>query len=391
MSILTRVADLIAGRRTEERLAQLERAVRKAAESNLDGLTAVDRRLADLAGAVGAQPTAKDLRELRQAVRGVATSPSSQPLLETLDRLASSGRPVLVGPWTGEVGFELLYWIPFVAWVRARWALSVERQVVVSRGGVASWYGRDATRYVDVLSLVEPEAFRLAVAEEKRKHRRPGTFDERVTAAVRERLGLGETDVLHPGLMYRAFAPFWADESGYSLIDQFTRPRLLEPPSDVPIPELPADYVAVRFYFSECFPETDENRTLARGVVTALAERSPVVLLNPGFRADEHTDWAPDAPGRVIGIADRVSPEQNLAVQSAVIARARAFVGTYGGYAYLAPLYRVPAVAFYSRPSFKLHHLHAAQRAFAGIGAATLMPVDVAHARVVGAALGALA
>ena len=33
-------------------------------------------------------------------------------------RIARSRLPVIVGPWTGEVGFELLYWIPFLQWVR---------------------------------------------------------------------------------------------------------------------------------------------------------------------------------------------------------------------------------------------------------------------------------
>ena len=90
-------------------------------------------------------------------------------------------------------------------------------------------------------------------------------------------------------------------------------------------------------------------------------------------------------------IADGLTPERNLAVQSAVIAGARAFVGTYGGYSYLAPLYKVPAIAFYSRPSFKLHHLHAAQRVFSQIGAGSLMPIDVEQARLVKVALGAVA
>jgi hypothetical protein len=190
--------------------------------------------------------------------------------------------------------------------------------------------------------------------------------------------------------MYRAFAPYWADEAGYSLISQFTRPRLLNPPVEALPSGLPSDYVAVRFYFSECFPATDENRTFARGVVSSLAERTSVVVLNPGFRADEHSDWVPDVPGRIIGIAEGMSPERNLAVQSAVIAGARSFVGTYGGYSYLAPLYKVPAVAFYSRQSFKLHHLHAAQRAFSEIGAAALLTIDVARAGLVQSALSAL-
>jgi hypothetical protein len=190
--------------------------------------------------------------------------------------------------------------------------------------------------------------------------------------------------------MFRVFAPYWSDEAGYALIDQFTRPRLLERPAETLRTPLPADYVAVRFYFSGCFPATPENRLFARNVVSSLAERTTVVMLNPGVAVDEHADWMPDSRDRIISIGDGLTPERNLAVQSAVIAGARAFVGTYGGYSYLAPLYKVPAVAFYSRPSFKLHHLHAAQRAFSQIGAAALMPIDVAQASLVQVALGAL-
>lgn len=378
------------GRRTQDRLAELERAVRKLGEAGRDRATTIDAKLEELIRAVGDQPTAKDLRELRQALRGVAAPQPAQSLFETIDQIAASRRPVLIGPWTGEVGFELLYWIPFIEWLRARWQLSPDREVIVSRGGVASWYGRSADRYVDILSLFGAEEFRAAVAEEKRKHRRPGAFDERVTEAVVRHRGLGDIDVLHPGLMFRAFAPYWSDEAGYALIDQFTRPRLLERSAETLRTPLPADYVAVRFYFSECFPATAENRLFARSVVSSLAERTTVVLLNPGFAVDEHADWMPDSRERIISIGDGLTPERNLAVQSAVIAGARAFVGTYGGYSYLAPLYKVPAVAFYSRQSFKLHHLHAAQRAFSQIGAAALMPIDVAQASLVQVALGAL-
>ena len=378
------------GRRTQDRLAELERAVRKLGEAGRDRATTIDAKLEELIRAVGDQPTAKDLRELRQALRGVAAPQPAQSLFESIDQIAASGRPVLIGPWTGEVGFELLYWIPFIEWLRARWQLSPDREVIVSRGGVASWYGQSADRYVDILSLFSADEFRAAVAEEKRKHRRPGAFDERVTKAVVRHRGLGDIDVLHPGLMFRAFAPYWSDEAGYALIDQFTRPRLLERSAETVRAPLPADYVAVRFYFSECFPATAENRLFARNVVSSLAERTTVVMLNPGFAVDEHADWLPDSRDRIISIGDGLTPERNLAVQSGVIAGARAFVGTYGGYSYLAPLYKVPAVAFYSRQSFKLHHLHAAQRAFSQIGAAALMPIDVAQASVVQVALGAL-
>ena len=385
-----RLIAALTGRPTRERLAEIERALRKLSEAERDRSTTTDARLEELIRAVGDRRIAKELRELRQALRGVAAPEPGQSLFDTIDQIAASSRPILIGPWTGEVGFELLYWIPFLEWVHARWQLSPDREVIVSRGGVASWYGHTPERYVDILELVSADDFRSAVAEEKRKHRRPGAFDERVTEAVIRHRGLGEVDMLHPGLMFRAFAPYWSDEAGYALIDQFTRPRLLERPAETLRTPLPADYVAVRFYFSECFPATPENRLFARGVVSSLAERTTVVLLNPGVAVDEHIDWMPDVCDRIVSIGEGLTPERNLAVQSAVIARASGFVGTYGGYSYLAPLYKVPAVAFYSRQSFKLHHLHAAQRAFSQTGAAALVPLDVAQATLVQAALGAL-
>ena len=388
--MLKRLTAAIFGHRIDDRLCELERAVRKLSETERDRTTTLEARVREIAQIVSGQPTAKDLRELRQALRGIAPPQPGQTLIETLDHIAASGRQILIGPWTGEVGFELLYWIPFIEWLRARWNLDPAREVIVSRGGVGSWYRSTPDRYVDILSLFSVEDVRTSVAEEKRKHRRAGAFDERVTRAVVQHSGLGEVDVLHPGLMFRAVAPYWADEAGYALIDQCTRPRLLDRPGDIVGTPLPADYVAVRFYFSECFPSTPENRQFAHGVVASLAERTTVVLLNPGIAVDEHTDWLPEMGGRITSIGDRLAPERNLAVQSAAIAGARAFAGTYGGYSYLAPLYRVPALAFYSRQSFKLHHLHAAQRAFAQVGAAPLLPIDVAHANVVQAALGAL-
>ena len=55
--------------------------------------------------------------------------------------LAATGRaaatPIVAGPWLGEVGFELLYWVPFLRWFAERFAVAPERLLVVSRGGTA--------------------------------------------------------------------------------------------------------------------------------------------------------------------------------------------------------------------------------------------------------------
>jgi hypothetical protein len=82
-----------------------------------------------------------------------------------------------------------------------------------------------------------------------------------------------------------------------------------------------------------------------------------------------------------------MTPARNLAVQTAVIARARAFVGTYGGYSYLAPFCGVNSLAFYSERSFKTHHLHVAQHLFEQLGGTTVVPLDVAQLPIVRLAL----
>lgn len=379
-------------RRAGDRLAALERAVRKLEQAERERGAAIDRQLSQLAEHAAAQPTAKDLRELRQAVRSLA-SPDDRQTLGDLARLAASGKPIVVGPWTGELGFELLYWIPFVAWVRSQWSVAAERLTVISRGGVGSWYGVPDDGYADIFSFVAPERFRDAVAEAKRKQRHRTRFDQDIIDTVKQARGLDDAEWLHPGVMYRLFAPFWSDEAGYARIEQFTRYRLLDgegPAGDGTRP-LPDGYIAVRFYFSECFPDTAGNRAFVRNVVLSLAARQPVVLLNPGFSVDEHEDWTAEAAGHVHTLGDRLPAAENLAIQARVIRGARAFVGTYGGYSYLAPMCRVPALAFHSRPVFKRHHLYAAERAFAQIGAAPLTVVDVGSAPLAQAALGALA
>jgi len=58
------------------------------------------------------------------------------------------------------------------------------------------------------------------------------------------------------------------------------------------------------------------------------------------------------------------------------VAGADAFVGTYGGFSYMAPFHGVKSLAFYSDPGgFSQKHLHMARSAFDQIGASGLLAV----------------
>ena len=79
--------------------------------------------------------------------------------------------PIIVGPWTGEVGFELLYWVPFVRWLVSKFRLEPSRLVIVSRGGVSRWYGPLARQYVDIFSLLTTDQFRVGTGQNPLKQR----------------------------------------------------------------------------------------------------------------------------------------------------------------------------------------------------------------------------
>ena len=71
------------------------------------------------------------------------------------------------------------------------------------------------------------------------------------------------------------------------------------------------------------------------------------MLLNTGLKFDDHEDL--NVPGMGIHHVDRLmTAERNLEMQTEIVSNARAFVGTYGGLAYLATFYGVPSFAFYS-------------------------------------------
>ena len=382
--------------------ADVARALRELTSTQQRQTTMLQSRLKALAGLVGERASAKDANEILHSIwalsaqlDGTAASrtPEGGPrsdtrLLQALDDVARGDGPIVVGPWTGEVGFEVLYWVPFVEWFRTRWRVSPDRFVIVSRGGVASWYGMPEARYVDVFSMLAASVFIDRAAREKQ--RQVSALDRELLDEVSLRCGLAHETHLHPRLMYQALSPFWKDQAGFGLVERFTLYRRMTSSGDPTPAGLPDDYVAVRFYSSGCFPDNEQNRAAAGAVISALSQRSAVVVLSSGLRVDDHADYGAAGREGVIAIGADASAETNLAVQSAVIARARAFVGTYGGYSYLAPFYGVPSVGLYSRQTFKLHHLHAAQRALERLGGATVTAVDVAHAGALHAATGGL-
>jgi hypothetical protein len=306
---------------------------------------------------------------------------------EALERALAAVRTdadVLVGPWTGEVGFELLYWIPFLTWL-AEQGPGGRRMVAVSRGGTALWYRHLTSRYVDILELTSPEEFRTQTAGKKKQYDARRAFDRQVLNRVRERLGLPEGPVVHPSAMFRLFAALWRRRAAVDLVESFSVFRRFDaPPHAEQVSGLPADYVVAKFYFSKACPDTQANRAFAAETLRCVSRQAPVALLSTSVRLDEHSDFDARANSGLFVIDSHAVPHRNLELQTRLIAGARGFVGTYGGFSYLAPFHGVPSLSFFSRRNgFESHHLDLANRIFDRLFPGGFLALDRRAARLV--------
>ena len=323
-------------------------------------------------------------RAIRRSAAVQLAKLNAQRVQRELAQLASGSHRIVAGPWLGEVGFELLYWAPFLAWFAEEYRVAPERLVVVSRGSTQAWYRPVAASYRELFDVLSPAEFRrchdarvAAIGEQKQTRMLALEHD------LLRRLDINPGDrVLHPSTMYRLFRPFWWGHADEHWVHRFTRyRRLCSLPEDTPtfagVPQ--GGYVAAKFYFSDAFPATAANRAFVGRVLSSLAARGRVVSLTTGLNLDDHGGEVAETSGvessGVESLPVDIDPRINLGLQSAIVANATACVGTYGGFSYLAPFYGVPATAYYDTDRFSQKHLAMARSAFAMLGDDRLLDV----------------
>lgn len=257
-----------------------------------------------------------------------------------------------MGPWRGEVGFEVLYWIPFVRAFAAWAGIPPERLIPITRGGMGQLYQTPV--YLELFAMRTPQQVRI---ENRYQHARTGMlkqmvvspWDRSVLADAALTLKLSRYHVLHPAWMYQTLSPFWDGRDGIERISHlldFT--PLTAPPKTLALPDA---FVAVKWYARATFPASPMTASIARETITQVAATTPVVLLSTGVHADDHIDFEP-ARG-IPNVYDlrhltKITPEQNLLVQAEVISRSLGVVAPYGGLAQLALRYRRPSLSLYT-------------------------------------------
>ena len=299
--------------------------------------------------------------------------------------LARGRGPILVGPWLSEVGYEALYWVPFLRWFVDHFGVDRSRLVVVSRGGVSGWYTGLAEQYVELFDLYPAEEFvsRNSARQRSGEQKQHGLadFDAEILERVRALPGLSGASVCHPSAMFRLLRQFWlGNESLEYLLDHLIYATVA--PTAIEVPGLPARFTAMKFYTGAALPDSEANRQQLRALVERVAGRGPIVLLDTRQAFDEHRDYLFDGVPGVTSLAASLTPQYNLAVQTEVIRRADRFIGTCGSLAWLGPMLGTATVGIYDDDHLLTPHLYAARHAYASMHAAPFTALDLRAARL---------
>lgn len=262
-------------------------------------------------------------------------------------RLRLSRQPILIGPWRSEVGFEALYFLPFLRWLLA--GIEPSRLRVVTRGGAGELYGLPAMDLYRLRSVETVRQENLYDAQRTgiQKQMFVTPFDRDVMKeAAAHLLGRGASYItVHPSWMYWALEPFWKEQRGMQYLASMTDYAPI-PKLTIPM-DLPPTFVAMKWYTRHTtFPDSEQTRTFVRDVTARIASTTPVVMLGSGHGGDDHSDILVQGPN--VHVLPQVPAWENLALQATVLSRAQGFVGTYGGMAQLALRMGVPSASFYT-------------------------------------------
>jgi ABC-type polysaccharide/polyol phosphate transport system ATPase subunit len=324
-------------------------------------------------GGVSVGPPAVDVPSpaelITRAVQSLDRSHIASLAEEQVAQAWASDRPIILGPFLADVAFELLYWRPWVAWMRASFGPRRAPVIAVSRGRVDTWYSGLASEYVDVCDLVPFETYQ---ARNRERVQDAGTVKQNVVSGfeqdlldqVTRRLGTPDAAVVHPSVLFRVCSKVWRGVVPSQWLSEHARYQCLETDSDAtPAADVAEPYVAASFWFNTCFSDSPLHRRVVRDVLVELSQRVDVIVVDPG-----------GVPGLFdsLPIGDRIrvmefaETDDHLRVQAKLIAGARAFVGTFGGLSLMAPFYNVPTSLLFGAEVGLFPQHAAASRGMAG-------------------------
>lgn len=273
-------------------------------------------------------------------------------------------KPIILGPWLGEVGPELQYWIPFLQQLKLQGHFEGRRVIAVSRGGAAAWYSEITNEYVEIFDLITLKQYQDIRGERTGEKQFAWTSGEKnLVQNVLRHLDINNYASIHPGVMWENILGFFQEKQPLTwILSQlhFQKFPITHETYSASLQELdlPNEYVALRFYQSSLFPATDENKKFVQTLIEQLVQSTHVVVMENKVQFDDHEAFPIPTHDNVTRISTDTNINNNLTLQSAILAKAKALYGTYGGITILPGLLELPCFGFVGAPLGNQQALH---------------------------------
>lgn len=260
-------------------------------------------------------------------------------------RKSKHAEVVWFGPFVGEVGYELSYWIPWIRKFCSDLKLGESRIGIVTRGGAHVWYP-DHAQSLELFHELSADEFRkIQSAEYPIKLRR-------LEKQLIKQLGISRFHIAHPREMHAAISEFRGNYCGIDTLDDYFRFAGLSKTTIAKRVErlvgfeevrTPTRYGSVRLYTNSLIGDETAVRQAWRLIALAAKEFN---LVDAGVksRLDDHIAVVPEGETIERPLAD-CPLSLNLAMQTLVILRSSFLVSTYGGSSYIGLLLGIPTLA----------------------------------------------
>lgn len=261
---------------------------------------------------------------------------------------------IFLGPWLGEVGPELQYWIPFIQKLLKGDLFKRQKIIAVSRGGVDVWYANITSNYIDLFDHLSPgeyQKIRSEVLKNSQKQVNIHPMEKLLIEKIAKHEKITSYHLIHPSFMWKTIVR-WLQEK--ITLDKMLYTLDFQPITSI-IPQykkyidslkLPKQYFVVRFYTNSVFQVTNGVLAELNELISMISRTKPVILLQTDYNLDDHKTIKLSTNNNVIKIESKLPNRINLGIQTELVRRSEGFIGTNGGFSILPGMLGKPVLSF---------------------------------------------
>lgn len=271
-----------------------------------------------------------------------------------LKETIGESRKIVLGPWIGELGYELLYWIPFLRFLKSKGVFDNKECIVISRGGMQYWYSDICTEYIEIFDQITLEEYTLL---RKRFYSEQVSNKNIYTSAteilIAKKCRADYEFLFSQSIMFSFLNQFIKSLGKRATLNFFTSVLQLEIPEDFPktnnfqFPEN-EKYIITNFYSRPSFQITLADISKINAMLFDLSKEFRIIRIDEFTYDLEHNELSNIYDGIPYQGIESIGISSNLLVKTALIRNADFYIGTYGGPSYLSVLNGIPTFVFSS-------------------------------------------